>query len=149
MSFAIKYDELIHLDAEALAEGGIGDAYEAILPRLRHYVPQPAEIEEVVDDDAPSYRVKYRDQEYIIYSPELETAAEFRSWERATYALFQFINDQLSNSSYRFYAINGGNDLGGLFFTIAEYEAAKASLSDKADWPYLPTPVHPWYGKHH
>jgi hypothetical protein len=62
---------------------------------------------------------------------------------------FKIINDQLAKSEYRLYAINGGNDLGGMFLTQPECEAARKSLPRKDDWPYLLTLEHPWYGQLH
>jgi hypothetical protein len=50
---------------------------------------------------------------------------------------------------YRLYAINGGSDLGGMFLTQSECEAARKSLSREEDWPYLPTLEPPWYGQYH
>jgi hypothetical protein len=84
----------------------------------------------------------------VIYSPALPNE-EGQSWGRATHAFFKIINDQLAKSEYRLYAINGGNDLGGIFLTQLESEAARKSLPRKEDWPYLPTPDHPWYGQYH
>jgi hypothetical protein len=55
----------------------------------------------------------------------------------------------LANSEYRFYAINGGNDLGGMFLMPAQAQAAQKALPNKRDWPYLPEDVPPWYGQYH
>jgi hypothetical protein len=140
------YDQVIPLDAEDLAEGGISRAYKSLLPKLSQYVSQPAEIEEVLDDRQPSYAVRYRDREYRIYSPE---GQQDESWGRAAYALFSIVNDQLEGSSYRLYAIGGGNDLGGIFLTPSECEAARKSSPRKMDWPYLPTLDDSWYGQYH
>jgi hypothetical protein len=148
MEFKLNYDEVIHLDAEDLAETGIGDAYESLLPKLRQFVERPAAIKEVFDNDLPRYLVRYREKEYVIYSPNAKESEE-NSWGNATYALFDIINDQLAQTSYRFYAINGGNDLGGMFLTPAQSEAARRSLPNKAHWPYLPVLEHPWYGQYH
>ena len=134
---ALNYDEMIHLDAEELAEGGIARAYEELLPQLREYVEQPAAIEEIADDDAPSYTVRFADKEFDIYGPHLPNE-HGESWRRAGYALFTIVNDQLAGSQYRFYALNGGNDLGGMFLTSAQAEAARKTLANKDDWPYLP-----------
>lgn len=60
MSFELDYDRWIHLDAEDLAETGIREAYEALLPELRKYAPQPAHVEEVIDSETPSYSVRVR-----------------------------------------------------------------------------------------
>jgi hypothetical protein len=58
MSYSLDYDQCINLDAENLAEGGIGKAYQALLPELRKYVPQPAGVEEIIDNDTPRYSVR-------------------------------------------------------------------------------------------
>lgn len=144
----LDYDRMVMLDAEALAEGGIGQAYESLLPQLQQHVLNPAALEEILDDDAPSYMVKSVGQEHVIYSPEFDDE-EVQSWGRAAFALFSIVNAQLANTAYRFYAINGGNDLGRMFLTAAEVEAAKLALPDKLDWPYLPENMHPWYGQPH
>jgi hypothetical protein len=149
MSFSLNYDELIQLDAEDLAETGVAEAYELLLPKLRKYVQQPASIEEAIDNDTPRYSVKCRAKEFAIYGPELREDNASNSWGRATHAFFAIINDQLTNSEYRFYAINGGNDLGGMFLTPAQAEAARPTLPRKLDWPYLPTDEEPWHGQHH
>jgi hypothetical protein len=79
---------------------------------LSHFAADPAEIqEEVVVSDKPSYAVKCREQEYVIYSPALPDD-EGQSWGRASHAFFKIVNDRLTKSEYRLYAINGGNDLG-------------------------------------
>jgi hypothetical protein len=148
MSFALDYDRWIHLDAEALAETGFREAYESLLPELRKYVPQPAPIEEVIDNDTPSYSVRCGTKEYAIYGPEHDEENS-NSWGRATFAFFSIVNDQLAGSEYRFYAINGGNDLGGMFLTPAQARAAQDTLPNRRDWPYLPTDEPPWYGQHH
>ena len=148
MSFLLNYDDSIHLDAETLAEGGIAAAYESVLPRLRQFVKNTARIEEYRDDDKPSYSVRCEGIEYHIYSPELEEQ-NVESWGRATVALFAIINEQLKDSTHRFYAINGGNDLCGIFLTLAESEASRNSLPNRRDWPYLPVDEDPWYGMYH
>ena len=103
-------------------------------------------LEEQVDSDSPRYSVVAAGTEYLIYAPELNDA-EGRSWGRATWALFKIINDQLGNSHAQFYAINSGNELGGMFLTEQQVQDARASLARKTDWSYLPEPEHPWYGQ--
>jgi hypothetical protein len=148
MEPALDYEKLIHLDAEELAEGGIRDAYLRILPYLKHYVLETAEVVELANSSAQTYFVRCEDVEYRIYTPEMPSD-EREIWGRATYALFNIVNDQLEKSEYRLFAINGGNDLGGMFLTQREAENARRSLSRKEDWPYLPTAEHPWYGQFH
>jgi hypothetical protein len=90
MPFTLDYDRWIHLDAEDLAETGIREAYERLLPELRKHVPQPAQVEEVIDNDTPRYSVRCGTREYAIYGPELDEPAkrgrsqggsETRSWD--------------------------------------------------------------------
>ncbi len=148
MGFALDYSKLIQLDAEDLAETGIKKAYDSIRAELSRFVPEPAEVQEGIDPDAPSYTVICRGREYAIYSPALPDDAG-ESWARATDAFFSIVNDQLANSEYRLYAVNGGNDLFGMFLTPSECEAARQSLPQRKDWPYLPTLERPWYGQPH
>lgn len=148
MSFTLDYDRWILLDAEDLAETGIGDAYDRLLPELRQYIQQPVPVEETVDSTAEFYSVRCGSESYVICSPELD-ARHGNSWGRATFAFFRMINEQLIGSEYRFYAINGGNDLGGMFLTPTDAKAAQESLPNPADWPYLPTDDPPWYGQYH
>jgi hypothetical protein len=78
-----------------------------------------------------------------------EPVTESESWGRATFILFSLVNQQLSDAEVSFYAINGGNDLGGMFLTEAQVEKARRSLPLKSDWPYLPTNEAPHYGQFH
>ena len=64
MNFELDYSEMVFLDAEELAEGGILSAYTELSPRLRRHVKEPDEITEMMDDDTPSYSVRHRDVEY-------------------------------------------------------------------------------------
>jgi hypothetical protein len=149
MMFTLDYDKMLLLDAEDLAEGGILRAYQSIREALTLYIAEPAQIQElVVDDTKPSYVIRSGEQEYVIYSPALPDS-EGQSWGRAAHAFFKIVNDQLFQSEHRLYAINGGNDLGGMFLRQTECEAAKKSLPRKEDWPYLPTLEDPWYGQYH
>jgi hypothetical protein len=141
----LNYDEMIPLDAEALAETGVKAAYEELLPRLKTHVASPAAVSERIDSDVPSYAVSCLGTDYPIYGK----GDQDESWGRATFALFDIVNRQLARTPYRFFAINGGNDLGGMFLTPAQAEAAKKSLPRKRDWPYLPDASKPWYGQYH
>ncbi len=40
-----------------LCEEGIKNGYQALLPELRAFVPKPARVKEIIDEDAPSYAV--------------------------------------------------------------------------------------------
>jgi hypothetical protein len=144
-ALALNYDEFIPLDAEALAETGIAQAYEELRPRLRKFISEPSRIQEKIENNSPSYSVSALGKDYFIYGRDDQK----ESWWRATFALFTIVNQQLEGTKYRFYAINSGNDLGGMFLTPEEAEKAKKSLPRKSDWPYLPTPEAPWYGQFH
>ncbi len=148
MPFKLNYDEMIFLDAEELAETGIGEAYGRLLPELCNYVPHPAAVEDVIDNGTPRYSVRHGGKEFLISAPELPEA-EDNSWGRATHALFAIVNAELDGTRYRFYAINNGNDLGGMFLTPFEALDARDSLPKPTDWPYLPTVEPPWYGQSH
>ena len=58
MADILDYDQLVLIDAEDLAEAGILEAYESLLPALYKYVAQPALVEEFIDHDVGSYAVK-------------------------------------------------------------------------------------------
>jgi hypothetical protein len=145
MALDLDYDDLIILDAEALAEGGILSAYQALLPALEKHIPSPAPVKEIKDDDDPSYSVECQGVTYFIYGGDNQD----ESWGNATFALFDIVNRQLARTKYRLFAINGGNDLGGMWLTETEAAAAKRSLKNRKDWPYLPSAQGPWYGMFH
>ncbi len=144
----LSSDKLVMLDAEDLAEQGMGEAYRNLLPRLKQYVARPAQLEDVVDADLGSYAIRYNGQEHQIYSGE-NPESEHESWGRATYYFFKAINDQLAGSDVRFYALYGGNDLAGVFLAPAQQKIAAAALRRKTDRPYIPEQDGPWYGQPH
>lgn len=144
--YSLNYDEMILLDAENLAEQGIMDAYEKIKPTLKEYIKEPAPIEEISDNDVPSYSVFYQKRVFHIYGSSLPENQN-QSWGRAAYALFSIVNDQIKGKDIKFYAINAGHDLGGMFLTSEQARLARNSLPQKRDWPYIPTQKHPWYGQ--
>ena len=146
--FTLDYDQWIILDAEDLAETGIAKAYERVLPELRKYAPQPAQVEEIIDYDTPIYSVRFGGKEYAIYGPDLDEE-DGGSWGRATVAFFALVNEQIAGSAFHFYAINSGNDLGGMFLSPAHANESRAALPRPQDWPYLPKDESPWYGQHH
>lgn len=145
---ALDYDRLILLDAEDLAELGIVRAYERLKPVLTQYVAEPAVVTEHVDHQLPGYSVSSNGVTYAISAPRLPDGRG-QAWGRATFALFQIVNRQLDGAGVHFYAINGGNELGGMFLTGDQVRAARRALHERSDWPYLPTLDYPWYGQYH
>jgi hypothetical protein len=145
----LNYDDMIFLDAEDLAEGSIGSSYnEDIVPILKQYVAAPAGLVEERNAEAGSYKVTSQGQTYVIYSPDMNLGGG-HSWGNATFAVFDIVNRQLEGAPVKFYAISGGNDLGGMFLDEETYDQGIKSLERKEDWPYLPKPDHPWYGQQH
>lgn len=142
---AIDYDAGVILDAEELAEGGIGEAYASLHPVLTQLGVTPAPI--VEHDDGDSYRVEFDGQTYSIYEGEL--GEEEDPWAKATFVLFDIVNRQLSDVEHKIYAINGGNELNAISLTPTSVERARAVLPEKRDWPYLPTDEPDWYGFPH
>jgi hypothetical protein len=146
----LNYDETIILDAEELGEGSIGSSYvKDIVPVLTRFGISPAEIKEDFEPESERYTVTSQGRTYLVYSAEMDLS-EGQNWGNATFALFDIVNRQLEGSPYRFYALNSGNDLTGIFLTIEEREKeVSSSKLRQVDWPYLPGPSHPWYGQLH
>jgi len=139
----LNYDDFVHLDAEDLAEQGILSAYKALLPRLNQYTESPIEVTEEIDNDAASYAICVAGQRHEIW----ERGAQNKDgWERATVAFFEVVNANLRHSSHKFYALYGGNDLGGMFLTEEEFAAARQTLKKRSEWPWMPTNDPPHYG---
>jgi hypothetical protein len=149
VQFTLNYDRTIPLDAEALAETGIREAYESLLPELQKFVSQPLPVEEMIDNHTPSYVVLCGGQRYTVVDSEREREGR-NSWGQATWALFDIVNNQLqlSGLEYRFYAINGGNDLFGIFLTPENAQSVQIALA-KREWPYIPAAEPPWFGQFH
>ena len=118
MSFTLDYNRWIHFDAENLAEQGIGEAYERVKPELRNYGVSPALVEEMIDNDLPSYSVRFGNTEYVIHHPNSSEWAELQQLGRSR-PLCSFVSS-MTSSPIRvtsFYAINVcGNDLRGQCF---------------------------------
>ena len=144
--YSVDYSQWIALDAESLAEAGIKDTYEELAPLVAAYGVRPSPVNEIFGDSNITYSVEHRGTIYIIYEEEMVIG---ESWGNATYALFAIVNSELEDTDYRFYAFYSGNDLGGMFMTPAEAEAAQATIEKRIEWPYLPTLEHPWFGQHH
>lgn len=144
----LDYEKLILLDAEDLAEQGIAEAYQRLLPELTKHIAHPMELTELLDANRPSYKIRCGGQEYLVYSAEMP-GTESESWGRATYFFFLVVNEQLAGTGVQLYAINGGNDLSALFLTPAEATAAQSALRRKTDWPYIPTLNDKLYGQFH
>ena len=139
----LDYDQLVHLDAEDLAEQGILSAYQALLPRLKQFTDSPIEVTEELDHDSGRYTVCFEGLRYAISFPD---DPDDNSWIRATVAFFDIVNANLRKSSHKFYALYGANDLGGIFLTEEEYVAARQAIKERSNWPWMPVNWPPDYG---
>jgi hypothetical protein len=139
----LNYDDLIHLDAEDLAEQGVLSAYNRVLPELSQYTASPLTITEEIDTDSARYSVQVAGRNHEIW----ESGAKNQDgWERATVALFEAVNASLASTPYKFYALYGGNDLGGMFLTQEQFASARRALNKRSEWPWLPVNEPPHYG---
>lgn len=145
--WAFDWDKLIHLDAETLAEAGMKAAYDALLPTLENYVKEPAILIEVEFSNSDDYVVELKGNRWIIVDENIQTSGD--AWVNAAVAFFEIINSQLTESDRTFYAFYGSHDLSGMFLTLDEFEAGRAKLSNKSDWPYIPTHKGEYNGRPH
>ena len=145
----INYDLALPLDAEDLAEQGILDAYREITPLLARHGVQAGPVTENLECSSGNYSVDFDGQRYVIWGPGgagRPWESQGDSWGLATYALFDIVNRQLAGTDVRFFALNGGNDLFGIFMSTAQAEKARRALPRKRNWPYLPVPEPPGFG---
>jgi hypothetical protein len=138
----LNYDEMIWLDAESLAEQGMLVAYERIREEFRKRGIELSPLEEIVDDINGTYHVVHNEKKYCIYNDMNDR----NSWSNATVALFEIVNSQLHDQELKFYAINSGNDLGGMILTEIGCAQARRQLNLKMDWPYFPQLDDDWVG---
>jgi hypothetical protein len=144
----LDYSRAIHLDAEELAEQGMVEGYVRLLPELKAYVAAPLVLSEKVETERGRYAVLAGGAVQDIFPSPLG-GDEYESWGVATAALFEIVNRQLITAPVKFYAINSGNDLMGIFLTEHQADAARKTIKRRSDWPYLPAMQAPWFGQYH
>ena len=147
---ALDYEQAIHLDAEALAEFGIKDAYAKLIPVMaRHGIVLAPLIEEIAPN-GEAYAVSIGSNRYVVFEARnLKATTIDLLWGMAASMFFKLVNDQLEQTPFRFYALNGGNDLMGMVLTPEQAEASKSAIDNHEDWPYFPEHSAPWYGQYH
>lgn len=148
ISQELDYSHAIQLDAEALAEQGMTDGYTKVQAALKAYGVVPLELTEILDSEKGLYSVTAGGQTQKI-SPSPLGGGEGESWGVATAAFFEIVNRQLAKAPVKFYALNGGNDLMGIFLTERQVAMDKKNLNRRLDWPYLPEMQAPWFGQYH
>lgn len=141
------YDHVIFLDAENLAEVGIKEAYDQLLPTLKQYTKNPFPVSEKLEDDNSKYSVTGGGQTYLVWDSRVEEP-EYYGWFRAGFVLFDLVNRQLSDSDVHFYALYTGNDLSGIFLDHNQYLELIKTISRPYDQPWQPTPDPPNFGFH-
>ncbi|ELX12406.1 hypothetical protein Jab_1c10020 [Janthinobacterium sp. HH01] len=142
----LDYDQAICLDAESLAEQGILSAYRQLLPSLEKYSATPLEVIETLSNEGLGYTVAADGRQFVIWEVLENGKQNTDGWERATVAFFQIVNASLNASTHHFYALNGGNDLFGMFLTEQEAAAARQAIANRSDWPWSPDDKLPHYG---
>jgi hypothetical protein len=135
-------DDVVLLDAQDLAEGGILEAYEQLHPQLRQHEAAEIDLAEEFDEEAAMYSVLADDKRYDIRG----NGAEGDPWVLATIAFFEIVNAGLAQATHRFYALYGGKDLAGIFLTDEQFDAARRSIARHSDWPWTPVNRAPDYG---
>ena len=141
----INYDEMLFLDAEELAEQGMSNAYEEIKAAFQKHGIELSPIEEIINSEKGTYHVTHEGRKFCIY----EDGNDQSSWANATVALFNIVNSQIQECDLRLYAINGGNDLGGVILTKGDCVKAREQLENRTDWPYFPKHGDEWLGQPH
>ncbi|MFM7348495.1 MAG: hypothetical protein ACKO01_03290 [Erythrobacter sp.] len=144
----IDYAKAIMLDAESLAEGGIGQAYALLIEQSTDlkvdWLPLDENFEgqEQGSDEGLSYRVTLGGKtDFVFGSPPGQD-----HWAMATATFFDIVNRQLVDRPFKFYALMEGNDLQAIALTEKEFAAAKRYHAGTRYGPYLPTKTPPHYG---
>jgi len=140
-------------DAEDLAAGGIGDFLRLVKPFLAREGVKFPEIKDEVG--SAGYLLRFGDVTHVIFSQdELRRHSSGEepglTWGLSMARGFGMINALLkaAGSAERLYAVNGGNDLFGIFLT-PELQRLIAQHPDASppDVPYEPNERFPSFGQ--
>lgn len=108
---------LVHLDAEALAEGGIRDAYVRLKPELAKHIAQPADLEQILPNDGTRYSILCLGREHVVWGGRLRSrrflgtsdVRVLRDRQRPTRGHFvQVLRAERRQRSRRSLAVGGG-----------------------------------------
>jgi hypothetical protein len=144
-----------HADAEDLAEGGVGEFIRKLESFLTRQGVTALEIEDEVNDK--NYSVHVNGVSHLIYD-EAEYDRDSNGeqpgliWGLAMARGFRIVDGLLerSGSSERLYAVNGGNDLVGMFLTPEMHRIILAQPGvELPQAPYAPTEEYEWFGAPH
>jgi hypothetical protein len=132
----IDYSLALPLDAEALAEEGILDAYCGIVPLLADLGIRARPATSDFDSSDGSYSIDFDGRKYEIVQgcPPDDRGSQADDWGMATYVPFDIVNRQLAATDVRLCAISGGNDLFGIPLTAAQADRARRALPSEPPW---------------
>ena len=139
-------------DAEDLAEGGVAGFLETISGFLAAEGVRVPRIEE--EHSESGYALRWDGERDVIWDATdlaREESEPGRLWGIAPVRAFALVNRWLGSagSPERLYAVNGGNDLFGLFLTPDQFAAiASYAGQDRRGAPYEAKDEPPWYGGH-
>jgi hypothetical protein len=107
------------------------EGYSRLLPELKIYMVSPLALGEKVDTDRGVYTRSVDSYTQRIFPSPL-WGDEQGSCGVAT-ALFEIVNRQLIAVPVKFYALNNGNDLMGIFLTKHQADAEHKALNRRSD----------------
>lgn len=132
----------VHLDAEDLAEGGLGDGLLRIGALARNRGLRLDSFATLSVE--PAYVVSLNGRDYTAYDG-MEAQDTATSWPLATETFFRMINDGLSvHTKDRAFALYRGNDLAVIFLDPSLVPLFDAMPVEER--PYTPTRKGPFYG---
>lgn len=97
---------------------------------------KPDTLREITDEAIGTYAIEHRGSVYPVSGGRI--SAE-QGWANAAAVLFEVVNRQMEGSEYRFYALDHGNGLQGVFLTERQFTAARAFHRKGTDIPFVPT----------
>ena len=137
----IDYEQIVHLDAEDLAEGGMVEAYERITAAIADERIEWAPMTQS-GEGTPDYSIHLLGETHRVYGSSPGTD----DWAISSAVLFDAVNRQLVNLDFKVYALNGGNDLHAVALTKRQFEEAVQYHERRHDRPYLPNQEPPHFG---
>jgi len=140
-----------HADAEELAEGGVAGFLDSVGPFLESEGVALGVIQE--DSSADHYTLHVAGRDWVIYD-EGAVARDANEpgvlWARASLNAFTLVNELLrdAGSLEHLYAVNGGNDLFGMFLTEGQLTVVRQHAGGSIrGTPYELRDDPPWYGE--
>lgn len=137
----IDYEQIVHLDAEDLAEGGMVEAYERITAAIADERLEWAPMTQS-GEGTPDYSIHLLGESHRVYGYSPGTD----DWAISSAVLFHAVNRQLVDLDFKVYALMGGNDLHAVALTERQFEEALRYHKRRYNRPYLPNQEPPHFG---